>query len=59
MNKYLLKETYEQIKKIQILKDYTITIKDQFLTPELWQVMINSFDEELKTLKTKLKNLQD
>lgn len=54
-NPYMIKEYYEQIKKLQILRDYTIKIKDDFLTPELHEIMIKSFDTEIKELREKIK----
>lgn len=54
-NSYMIKEYYEQIKKLQILRDYTIKIKEDFLTPELHETMIKSFDNEIKELREKIK----
>lgn len=54
-NSYMIKEYYEQIKKLQILRDYTMKIKDHFLTPELHETMIKSFDTEIKELREKIK----
>lgn len=54
-NSYMIKEYYEQLKKLQILRDYTKKIKDDFLKPELHDTIIKSFDNEIKELREKIK----
>lgn len=56
--KFIIKEKYEQIKKLQLLKDFTTTIKDQFLNEELWNTTLKGFDEEIKKLRNEIKELQ-
>jgi len=55
--KFIIKEKYNQIKNLQLLKDFTITIKDQFLNEELWNTTIKGIDEEIKKIRQELKEL--
>lgn len=56
--KYLIHEKYEQIKKLKILREYTVLIKDSFLSEELWKTTITAFDNNIKELQESIKQMQ-
>lgn len=58
MSKYLINQTYEQIKKITTIIEFNKTIKENFLSEEMYNSIMKSLENELQELRAKLKQMQ-
>lgn len=59
MSKFIITQTYEQIKKITTIIEFNKTIKNCFLSEEMYNSIMKTLEEELKELRNKLKKLQE
>lgn len=59
MSKFIITQTYEQIKKIKTIIEYNKTLKEFFLSEEMYNSIMKTLEEELKELRNKLKKLQE
>lgn len=53
--KFLNQEYYKQLEQLRAIIRFTLTIKESFLSEEMFNVTLNTLKEEEKNLKAKIK----